>query len=57
MKQEDGHLMEPIETVVVSVEDALSGDIITMLSNRKGIMSDMNSHNGLTTLRFDVPTR
>ena len=57
MKKEDGHLMEPIETVVVSVDDALSGDIITMLSNRKGIMSDMNSHNGLTTLRFDVPTR
>ena len=57
MKKEDGHLMEPIETVVVSVDDSLSGDIITMLSNRKGLMSDMNSHNGLTTLRFDVPTR
>ena len=35
MKKEDGHLMEPIESVVVSVADALSGDIITMLSNRK----------------------
>ena len=49
--------MEPIETVVVSVDENLSGDVITMLSNRKGLMLDMNTHNGQTTLRFDVPTR
>jgi GTP-binding protein len=57
MKREDGHLMEPIETVVVNVADELSGTIITMLSDRKGMMTDMVSHNGQTTLTFECPTR
>lgn len=57
MKKEDWHLMEPIETVVVNVADELSGTIITMLSDRKGMMTDMVSHNGQTTLTFECPTR
>ncbi len=57
MKREDGHLMEPIEQVVITVADELSGTIITMLSDRKGLMTDMVSHNGLTTLTFECPTR
>ena len=57
MRKEEGKLMEPIEQVVVTVADDLSGTIITMLSDRKGMMTDMVSHNGLTTLTFDCPTR
>ena len=57
MKREDGHLMEPIEQVVITVADELSGTIITMLSDRKGLMTDMVSHNGMTTLTFECPTR
>ena len=57
MKKEDGKLMEPIEQVVITVADDLSGTIITMLSDRKGMMTDMVSHNGLTTLTFECPTR
>lgn len=57
MKKEDGKIMEPIEQVVITVADELSGTIITMLSDRKGIMTDMVSHNGLTTLTFECPTR
>jgi GTP-binding protein len=57
MKREDGHLMEPIEQVVIVVADELSGTIITMLSDRKGLMTDMVSHNGQTTLTFECPTR
>lgn len=57
LKKVDGHLMEPIETVVITVNDKLSGDVITMLSDRKGMMKDMVSHNGETTLQFDCPTR
>lgn len=48
---------EPIENVVINVEDGLSGTVIEMLSNRKGQMTNMNSHNWLTTLEFEVPTR
>lgn len=57
MKKENGIVMEPIEQVVITVADDLSGSIITMLSDRKGIMTDMVSHNGLTTLTFECPTR
>ena len=57
MKREDGHLMEPIEQVVITVADELSGTIITMLSDRKGLMTDMVSHNWQTTLTFECPTR
>lgn len=57
MKKENGIVMEPIEQVVITVADDLSGAIITMLSDRKGIMTDMVSHNGLTTLTFECPTR
>ncbi|MFA5748015.1 MAG: translational GTPase TypA [Candidatus Absconditabacterales bacterium] len=56
-KKVDGHKMEPIESVVINVDDALSGTVIDMLANRKGKMISMNSHNGLTTLQFEVPTR
>jgi len=56
-KEENSQQMEPIEQVIVNVEDNLSGSIIEILSNRKWIMKNMNSHNGLTTLEFEVPTR
>lgn len=56
-KEENGKKMEPIETLVVSVEDDLSGTVIEMISNRKGMMKNMNSVNGLTTLEFEIPTR
>lgn len=35
MKKEDGVIKEPIEQVVITVADELSGTIITMLSDRK----------------------
>lgn len=57
MKKEEGKIVEPIEQVVITVADELSGTIITMLSDRKGLMTDMVSHNGLTTLTFECPTR
>lgn len=56
-KDEKGKTIEPIEQVVINVADELSGTIITMLSDRKGMMTDMVSHNGLTTLTFECPTR
>lgn len=49
--------MEPIEQLIVNVEDHLAGSIIEMIANRKGMMQAMKSDNGLTTLEFDIPTR
>lgn len=56
-KVENGVKMEPIEHVVISVDESLSGTIIDLLAKRKGQMTDMMTHHGLTTLQFDVPTR
>jgi GTP-binding protein len=53
----DGIKQEPIEQLVVSVEDQLSGGIIEAINNRKGLMKTMNSINGLTTIEFEIPTR
>lgn len=56
-KEIDGKKHEPIENLVVSVDDALSGTVIETISNRKWMMKNMNSVNGLTTIEFDIPTR
>jgi GTP-binding protein len=56
-KEENGKKSEPIENLVVSVNDELSGAVIETLSNRKGLMKTMQSVNGLTTIEFDIPTR
>jgi GTP-binding protein len=49
--------MEPVEHMVINVPEASSGTIIEMVANRKGQMTNMSSHNGLTTLEFEIPTR
>jgi GTP-binding protein len=56
-KEENGKKLEPIEQLVVSVEDQFSGTLIEAISNRKGIMKQMHSVNGLTTIEFEIPTR
>ena len=56
-KEENWERLEPIETLVVSVEDNLSWTIIDMLAPRKGLMQNMNSENWLTTMEFLIPTR
>ncbi len=56
-KEENGQKLEPIEHVVVNLDESLSGTIIEMISNRKWQMTNMVTHNWLTTLEFEVPTR
>lgn len=56
-KKEDGHKMEPIEHLVVSVADELSWTIIQQVSNRKWLMQNMKSENWVTSIEFDIPTR
>jgi len=56
-KKENGKRMEPIEQLIISVDDSISGSIIEMVSKRKWQMMNMQSHNWLTTLEFDIPTR
>ena len=56
-KQENGKKMEPIEHVVVNVDEKISGTIIDMLAKKKWQMINMFTVNGIATLEFEVPTR
>lgn len=55
---ETGKKLEPIEEVVVDVDDEFSGTVIEKLSQRKGEMLDMRpSEGGKVRLTFHVPSR
>jgi len=56
-KEENWRKLEPIEQVVITVEEQVSGAVIEALAKRKWQMTDMRTHYGVTTLQFDVPTR
>ena len=55
---ENGERLEPIEEVVIDVDDEFTGAVIEKLSERKGDMQEMKpSGGGRTRLVFHVPTR
>jgi len=55
---ERGNLLEPIEEVVVDVDDAHSGIVVQKLSERKAELTEMRpSGGGRTRLVFLAPTR
>ncbi len=55
---DNGERLEPIEEVVIDVDDEYSGAVIEKLSERKGEMLEMKpSGGGRTRLVFHVPTR
>jgi GTP-binding protein len=57
MQMIDGKKQEPIENAVINVPDEMAGSLIEALGKRKGIMKNMKSENGNTSLEFEVPTR
>lgn len=56
-KMQGDKKFEPIEQLIINVEDALSWTVIDMIAQRKGMMQTMNSINWLTTIEFEIPTR
>jgi len=57
VKEVDGKTLEPIEQLIINVDDHLAGSMIENIANRKGMLQSMNSENGLTTIEFEIPTR
>jgi GTP-binding protein len=58
MREENGQKLEPIEEVIIDVDDEHSGVVVQKLTERKGELVDMRpSGTGRTRLRFFVPTR
>ena len=56
-RDENGHVLEPVEEVVIDVPDEYSGSVISKLNLRKGMMQQMKSENGYTRLEYLAPTR
>ena len=58
MKEENGEKLEPIEEVIIDVDDEHTGVVVQKLTERKGDLVDLRpSGVGRTRLRFHVPTR
>ena len=57
-KGENGEILEPIEEVVVDVDDNFSGSVVEKLSIRKGELAEMKpSTGGKTRIIFLIPSR
>jgi GTP-binding protein len=58
LREENGQKFEPVEEVIIDVDDEHSGVVVQKLTERKGELVDMRpSGTGRTRLRFFVPTR
>ncbi len=58
LREENGQKLEPVEEVIIDVDDEHSGVVVQKLTERKGDLVDMRpSGTGRTRLRFYVPTR
>ena len=58
IREIDGEKQEPIEDLLVDVDDEYAGGVIEVLNQRKGSMLDMVVEgNGTTRLRYEIPTR
>lgn len=57
-RDEDGKRLEPLEEVIIDVDDEYSGSVIEKLSHRKAQMEDMRpSGGGKTRITFLAPSR
>ncbi|MBI45001.1 MAG: translational GTPase TypA [Candidatus Marinimicrobia bacterium] len=57
-KEENGVVLEPLESVFLDVEEEHTGVVTEKLSKRKGLMSNLQNNGfGRVTLEFKVPSR
>jgi len=57
-KDQNGHIFEPIEEVVVDVDEEFVGVVVEKISLRKGLMQDMfPTGTGKNRIIFHIPTR
>lgn len=55
---ESGHLLEPIEQLIIDVPEAYQGIVIEKLAARKADIISMNNlSTGIIRMEFDIPTR
>ena len=56
-EDENGHKMEPIETLVVDVPEETAGKVIELATQRKGELLIMEPKGDLQHLEFNIPSR
>lgn len=56
-RRENGKLLEPYEELTIDVDEACTGIVIEKLGGRKGRMTEMHQHGGMTRLLYTIPTR
>jgi GTP-binding protein len=56
-KDDAGKTLEPIEEVIIDVDDEYSGSVVEKINQRKGSMLDMKPSGGKTRIVFHVPSR
>jgi GTP-binding protein len=58
MKEEDGQRLEPVEEVVIDVDEEYSGSVVQKMTERKGTMIELKPSGGnRVRLVFHAPTR
>ena len=57
MKEENGHQLEPFEELTLDVGEDHVGSVIENLGVRKGLMLSMETADGMTRLKYRIPTR
>ena len=57
MKEENGHQLEPFEELTLDVGEDYVGSVIENLGVRKGLMLSMETADGMTRLKYRIPTR
>lgn len=56
-EDEEGHKLEPIETLVVDVPEETAGKVIELATQRKGELLIMEPKGDLQHLEFEIPSR
>ncbi len=57
-RDENGHLLEPMEIAYIDVPEEFAGSVIEKLSTRKGELRNMGAaQGGYTRLEFSIPSR
>ncbi|MEL6356341.1 MAG: translational GTPase TypA, partial [Bacteroidota bacterium] len=57
LKEIDGRKNEPVEELTIDVPEHLSGTVINMVTQRKGLMGSMVPKNDRVILEFEIPSR
>jgi len=57
IKEVDGVRSEPFEEVTIDVSDELASSIISKLTERRGLLTNVKQGHGVQRMMFEIPTR